>query len=81
VGQQRERTPASQGALHGIGGSGGGPIYIPKLYDGRNKSFWFMTYSKDKRPITATQVLNTLPTARMKAGDFGEVPQLIYDPA
>ena len=63
------------------GGSGGGPVFIPKVYDGRNKTFWFATYSKDKRPVTASQVLSTVPTLRMKSGDFGEVPQLIYDPA
>ncbi len=61
--------------------SGGGPVFIPKVYDGRNKTFWFATYSKDKRPVTASQVLSTVPTLRMKNGDFGEVPQLIYDPA
>ncbi|HYO84614.1 MAG TPA: carboxypeptidase-like regulatory domain-containing protein, partial [Bryobacteraceae bacterium] len=26
---------------HDFGWSAGGPVYIPKLYDGRNKSFWF----------------------------------------
>jgi hypothetical protein len=62
------------------GGAIGGPVWIPKIYDGRNKSFWYLTYSKDKRPVTAAAVVNTLPTARMKNGDFGEVSQLIYDP-
>jgi len=65
-----------------IGGALGGPVWIPKVYDGRNKTFWYFTYSKDQRPasVLATPV-NTVPTVRMKNGDFGEVPQLIYDPA
>ena len=65
----------------GVGG--GGPVFIPKLYDGRNKTFFFMTYTLDKRPITASPVVNTVPTARMKQGDFSELPasQIIYDPA
>jgi hypothetical protein len=64
------------------GAAGGGPIWIPGLYDGRNKSFFYLTYSKDKRPISTSQALSTVPTARMKAGDFGELPaaQVIYDP-
>src|SRR5688500_19128313 len=33
------RQPFKQ---HNYGGSAGGPIYIPKLYDGRNRSFWFV---------------------------------------
>src|SRR5688572_19800196 len=41
------------------GAGGGGPILIPKLYDGRNKSFFFLTYSKDKRPISTSTVLST----------------------
>ena len=61
----------------------GGPIWIPKVYDGRNKSFFFFTYTKDKRPVTPTLVVSTVPTARMKQGDFSELPasQVIYDPA
>jgi len=64
------------------GAAGGGPIWIPGLYDGRNKSFFYLTYSKDKRPISTSQALSTIPTTRMKAGDFGELPaaQIIYDP-
>lgn len=27
---------------HQFGGSLGGPVYIPHVYDGRNKSFWFV---------------------------------------
>lgn len=66
-----------------IGGAIGGPIWLPKIYDGRNKTFFFFTYSKDKRPATATNVVSTVPTARMKQGDFSELPasQIIYDPA
>ena len=65
----------------GVGG--GGPVFIPKVYDGRNKTFFFMTYTLDKRPITASPTVGTVPTARMKQGDFSELPatQIIYDPA
>jgi len=64
------------------GVSGGGPVWIPKVYNGRNKTFFFMTYSKDKRPISTTPVLVTVPTALMKQGNFSQLPgsQLIYDP-
>ena len=29
---------------HDFGGTVGGPVYIPKIYDGRNKSFFFFSY-------------------------------------
>ena len=59
----------------------GGPVWVPKIYDGRNKTFWFLTYSRDMRPATITSVTSTVPTAKMKAGDFSEVGRAIYDPA
>ncbi len=64
------------------GGVIGGPAYIPKVYDGRNKTFWFFTYAKDIRPITLGFPVLTVPTAAMKNGVFNEagVP-IIYDPA
>lgn len=68
--------------LNEYGVASGGPVWIPKLYNGRNKTFYFFTYTKDKRPITPGNVVGTVPTARMKQGDFGELPasQIIYDP-
>jgi len=63
------------------GGSAGGPIYIPKVYDGRNKTFWFFTYTKDLRPATISFPTLNLPTTLMKQGNFSQLPQLIYDPA
>ena len=64
------------------GGSAGGPIFIPKVYDGRNKTFWYFTYTKDLRPASIGFPLLTVPTAAMKQGNFSQagVP-LIYDPA
>lgn len=65
-----------------IGGAIGGPVYIPKLYNGRNKTFFYFTYSKDDRPVTASQTISTVPTALMRQGNFSELPatQIIYDP-
>ncbi len=65
-----------------MGAGVGGPIYIPKVYDGRNRTFFFFTYSKDKRPVTASAVVSTVPTSRMKNGDFGQLAaaQVVYDP-
>jgi hypothetical protein len=65
-----------------VGGAIGGPVFVPKLYDGRNKTFWFFTYTKDLRPASIANVVSTVPTALMKQGNFSELgSQLIYDPA
>ncbi|MCC6366708.1 MAG: TonB-dependent receptor [Bryobacterales bacterium] len=60
------------------GFSVGGPVFIPKAYDGRNKTFWFFTYSRDLRPATNAPTQSTIPTAAMKNGDF--TGMRIYDP-
>ncbi len=59
----------------------GGPIVIPKVYNGRNKTFFFFGYQKliEKK---AAQVTTQVPAESMKAGDFsfGGVGNPIYDP-
>lgn len=62
-----------------FGGSVGGPLMLPRLYDGRNKTFWFTNY-EGAREGNAIDFLGSTPTARMRQGDFGEVTQPIYDP-
>jgi len=57
----------------------GGPVVLPKIVDGRNRTFWFVNY-EGSREGNAVDFVGSTPTARMRAGDFGEVPQVIYDP-
>lgn len=59
----------------------GGPVYIPKVYNGRNKTFFYLTYTRDLRPASIAPTLTSIPTVRMKRGDFSEVSQAVYDPA
>jgi len=63
---------------------GNGPVYIPKLYDGRNRTFWLADYVQNHED-SAIPVRAAVPTAAMLAGDFsfpeaagGGLP--IYDP-
>jgi hypothetical protein len=48
----------------------GGPVYIPKVYNGRNRTFFF--YGQDLFYSTGaeTGTLLTIPTAAMRQGDF-----------
>ena len=74
--------PRAKERFNETGGALGGPTYIPKLYDGRDKTFWFFTYTKDLRPATISFPVLTVPSALMKQGNFTELgSQLIYDPA
>jgi hypothetical protein len=66
------------------GGSVGGPVFLPKLFNGRNKLFFFYAYEglKDSYPLNNT---TTVPTEAERTGDFsanlaeGSAYQL-YDP-
>jgi hypothetical protein len=70
---------------HRWGGSSSGPVYLPKLYDGHNRTFWMYGYegifSFDPTPFTVAGV----PTPAQRAGDFSALLALgsryqIYDP-
>ncbi len=68
-----------------FGGSIGGPIYIPKVYDGRNKSFFFYAYERFSLRQKANQLVK-VPTVAMRTGDFSGlvnsagILQQLYDP-
>ncbi len=64
---------------HNYGFSVGGPIYLPKVYDGRNKTF-FHTSVDWYRLNTAVNGNVSVPTPAMKTGDFSAFPQTIYIP-
>ena len=46
-----------------------GPLVIPKLYNGRNKTFWLSDYAINHEH-TINQTVGTVPTAAMLNGDF-----------
>ena len=58
-----------------------GPIVIPKLYNGRNKTFFFFGYQKLIEKKTQSYTSQT-PTPEMLNGDFtfGGLGQPLYDP-
>jgi hypothetical protein len=49
----------------------GGPVYVPKVYDGRNKSFFFLNFEQVKQR-SPESVVTTIPTALQRAGDFSQ---------
>src|SRR5437588_3101182 len=46
----------------------GGPVYIPKVYNGRNKTFWYFAYDRYRKSISQNPI--TLPTPAELSGDF-----------
>src|SRR5262249_49412344 len=57
----------------------GGPVRIPKLFDGRNRLFFLSNFEGFRDRKSLTDFYN-VPTAAMRQGNFVGLPQL-YDPA
>jgi hypothetical protein len=65
-----------------FGGSIGGPVEIPKLYDGRNKTFFFFDYEGNRRR-TASPQQYLVPTASERSGNLAGLvsPGSLVDPS
>ncbi len=61
--------PRAKDRYFQMGGSFGGPVRIPKLYNGRDKTFFFVNYDYTIAPNTGT-FTDTVPTAAQRTGDF-----------
>ncbi len=53
-----------------FGASAGGPVFLPRLYNGKNKSYFFVSYEGYRQPSTSGRGELTVATAAMKQGDF-----------
>ena len=56
-----------------FGASLGGPLILPKLYNGKDKTFFFMDY-EGNRHQSSTLEQYSVPTASMRAGDLTDLP-------
>ncbi|MBV9268875.1 MAG: TonB-dependent receptor [Acidobacteriaceae bacterium] len=54
------------------GGTLGGPVWIPKLYHGKNKTFFFFSWEQYRQNQGGTST-STVPTAAERNGDFSQV--------
>lgn len=59
----------------------GGPVLIPKVYNGRNKTFFFTDYEGLRRSTSASSTIEDIPPAAFRSGNFSSLPNTIYDPA
>src|SRR5581483_8514671 len=66
------------------GVTAGGPVWVPKVYNGKDKLFWFFTYEGHKNSQPAP-TYTTVPTEAERSGDFSALTKLgsnytLYDP-
>lgn len=69
------------------GGTVGGPVWIPKIYDGRNRTFFFAGYEQWKWRSTGAPRLGTVALPEWRTGNFSNLRNgsgaliLLFDPA
>jgi hypothetical protein len=79
---QKQKAPFR---MNQFGGSIGGPVWIPKVYDGKNRTFWFFGYEGLRRRRFEQFPSVAIPT-RFRGGDFSDFKDAngnlipIYDP-
>ncbi len=67
--------------LNQFGFDVGGPVFIPKIFNGKDKLFFFADY-EGKRVYQAQTFTSTVPIAAFRTGDFSALlpKTIIYDP-
>lgn len=55
---------------HDFGASFGGPVWIPKIYKGKDKTFFFANYEAFRNRVGASGFNATVPTSEMYDGNF-----------
>ena len=92
--RQGRLSPDSQkqatGRSNNYGFMASGPVIIPKIFNGKDKFFWTMTWNgiRQSKAETTGEVNRTVPSEAMKRGDFSELLNApngvnlftIYDP-
>lgn len=71
--------PVPSSHLYQFGGTIGGPVLIPHVYNGHDKTFFFFAW-EGSRQAAAGSELDTVPTAAERTGDFSQSGQVIYNP-
>ncbi len=76
-----DMLPQSPMGYHELAATLGGPVVLPRLYNGRDRSFFFVAWQRHHEKATETEITR-VPSLEMYEGDFsfGGLGYPIYDP-
>ncbi|MBV8843598.1 MAG: TonB-dependent receptor [Bryobacterales bacterium] len=63
-------NPRPRQRRYDYGGTVGGPVWIPKIYNGHDKTFFFFNLERFQEHQQVNNLLETVPTAAYRAGNF-----------
>ena len=72
-----EKRPSDR--YNQFGGKLGGPVFLPKIYNGKDRTFFFVNYEELRRIVPFNQTV-TIPDAAFRTGDFSAASTPVYDP-
>lgn len=87
VTSEKRKQVAPQHVINRFGATFSGPMVLPQVFDGKNKTFWMYGYEGLIRPGTERgNYFRTVPAADQRRGDFSQLLRIssrhqIYDPA
>jgi hypothetical protein len=68
------------GVRHEPGWGVGGPVVIPKIYDGRNRTFFYQSFETARGSMISQNMTPTVATAAWREGDFSSLAARLVDP-
>ena len=71
--------PRSEDRYNLFGVKLGGPVWIPKLYNGKERTFFFFNY-EGLRQASPYDGISSVPDAAFRSGDFSGSPIPVYQP-
>jgi hypothetical protein len=63
-------NPRPRNRRNDYGFTVGGPVWIPKVYNGRDRTFFFFNWEQYREHVAINNQLETVPTPAYRAGDF-----------
>jgi hypothetical protein len=87
VTEEKKKQANPLNILNRYGAAFSGPVFVPWLYNGRNRTFWVFGFEGLTRPgVERGNAFSTVPTLAQRRGDFSELLRIganyqIYDPA
>ena len=76
---ENRSTPANPHSYDQFSAQADGPLVIPGLYDGRNRTFFMLAY-EGIRQEGQSAAIGTVPTMLMRQGNFSEISTPIRNP-
>ena len=65
-------NPRARARRNDYGFTAGGPVWIPKVYNGRDKTFFFFNWEQFREQTKVNNQFQTVPIAPYRLGDFAQ---------